>query len=354
MRPAAPYARARARALGAAALLSAVGLGLGPVLGLAAAPAAHAAPAAGAADQDFTLQDPRITESSGLAASRAHPGIYWTHNDQDAPLIYGVDSRTGKTVATLTMKGVGTPRDMEAISVGPDGAIYVGDIGDNLDGSWNHVWIYRFPEPRELRDQTVRATQFDVKYADGARNAEALMVHPKTGRVYIASKKEDGGGLYEGPARLSTSGTNVFRRVGEVPWVTDGAFSPDGRRLVLRGYFTAKEYAWKDGRIADDGTSVGAPFQGQAESVTYTPDGSAFMFGSEGSHSRVVRVDRPGAAGGSSGTSDGTSKAPGATASGGGQTSGDGADQGNFTVGVLVLGGATLLVVGLRRLVRRK
>lgn len=37
------------------------------------------------ADQDFTIKDPRITESSGLAASRAHPGVYWTHNDQDSP-----------------------------------------------------------------------------------------------------------------------------------------------------------------------------------------------------------------------------------------------------------------------------
>ncbi|MCX2180887.1 esterase-like activity of phytase family protein [Streptomyces sp. SKN60] len=325
---------------GAAALVLALGL-----------PLAAAGPAAAAdADQDFVIEDPRITESSGLAASRAHPGIYWTHNDQDAPLIYGIDSRTGKTVATLTMKGVGTPRDMEAISVGPDGNIYVGDIGDNLDGSWNHVWIYRFPEPKELGDQTVKATQYDVKYADGARNAEALMVHPKTGRVYIASKNEDGGGLYAGPERLDPTRTNVFKRIGEVPWVTDGAFSPDGTRLVLRGYLLAKEYAWKDGRLADDGTSVGAPFQGQAESVTYTPDGSAFLFGSEGKQSRVVRVERGG--GQPTGpTSPGDSKKPGG-GTGSAATGTDG-EQGNFTVGVIVLGLATVVVVGLKRLFRK-
>ena len=104
------------------------------------------------------------------------------------------------------------------------------------------------PEPKELRDQTVRATQFTVQYADGPRNAEALMVHPKTGRVYIASKNEDGGGLYEGPQNLSASGTNVFRRIAGIDlWVTDGAFSPDGKRLVLRGYFGAISYAWQDG-----------------------------------------------------------------------------------------------------------
>ncbi|MFF0478246.1 WD40 repeat domain-containing protein [Streptomyces sp. NPDC004284] len=321
---------------------------LGAAAALVLLPAAHARAEGQEPDRDFTIEDPRITESSGLAASRTHPGIYWTHNDQDAPLIYGVDSRTGKTVATLTMTGVGTPRDMEAIAVGPDGDIYVGDIGDNLDGSWDHVWIYRFPEPKELKDQTVRAKQYVVKYADGARNAEALMVHPKTGRVYIASKNQDGGGLYAGPEHLSSSGTNVFRRVDDVPWVTDGAFSPDGDRLVLRGYFTAKEYAWKDGRLGDGGTAVNAPFQGQAESVTYTTDGSAFMFGSEGRNSRVVRVDR---------TSGGPSRKPAETPGGAPKSPSQAAPaddgKGGVTTGFLVLAGATVLVVGVKRLLRK-
>lgn len=324
-------------------------------LGTAALVLLAAVPAGAAdADRDFTIEDPRITESSGIAASRAHPGVYWTHNDQDAPLIYGIDSRTGETVATLTMKGVGTPRDMEGISVGPDGAVYVGDIGDNLDGSWDHVWIYRFPEPEQLKDQTVRATQYDVKYADGARNAEALMVHPKTGRVYIASKNEDGGGLYQGPERLTTSRTNVFRRIGEVPWVTDGAFSPSGDRLVLRGYLSAREYDWRDGRIDGDGTSVGAPFQGQSESVTYTPDGSAFLFGSEGKNSRVVRVDRENGGGNGDGSGDGGKhgETPGGAARPPAASATEG-DKGNVTVGFLVLAGVTVLVVAGKRLRRR-
>ncbi|MGW1510959.1 WD40 repeat domain-containing protein [Streptomyces sp. NPDC002394] len=321
---------------------------LGAAAALVLLPAAHARAEGQEPDRDFTIEDPRITESSGLAASRAHPGIYWTHNDQDAPLIYGVDSRTGKTVATLTMAGVGTPRDMEAIAVGPDGDIYVGDIGDNRDGTWDHVWIYRFSEPKTLKDQTVKARQYVVKYADGARNAEALMVHPKTGRVYIASKNQKGGGLYAGPEHLSSSGTNVFRRVDDVPWVTDGAFSPDGDRLVLRGYFSAEEYAWKDGRLADQGTPIAAPFQGQAESVTYTTDGSAFMFGSEGKNSRVVRVDRT-----SGGPSEEPTRTPGGTPKPPAQATPADGEKGNVTTGFLVLAGATVLVVGVKRLLRR-
>lgn len=312
---------------------------------------AAAAPATaddGSADRSFTIEDPRITESSGLAASRAHPGIYWTHNDSgDGPYVYAVDSRTGKTVATITMRGVGRPRDVEAISLGPDGNLYVGDIGDNLNGSWDHVWIYRFPEPKVLKDATVRATQFDVKYADGARNAEALMVHPKTGRVYIASKNEDGGGLYEGPAELSTGRTNVFRRVGEVPWVTDGAFSPDGKELVLRSYFSARGYAFKDGRLGAD-HAVQAPLQRQAESVTYTADGSALMFGSEGARSDVVRVDIAGAD--SNGADAKSPSKDGGGASATGRTGGDGSEvKGSTLLGAVVLAAVGALVLMNRR-----
>ncbi|MEV0489058.1 WD40 repeat domain-containing protein [Streptomyces atratus] len=322
--------------------------GAAALLVLAGAAAAPATADDGAADRSFTIEDPRITESSGLAASRAHPGIYWTHNDsEDGPYVYAVDSRTGKTVATITMRGVGAPRDVEAISLGPDGNLYVGDIGDNLNGSWDHVWIYRFPEPKVLKNATVRAAQFDVKYADGARNAEALMVHPKTGRVYIASKNEDGGGLYEGPAELSTGRTNVFRRVGEVPWVTDGAFSPDGNELVLRSYFSARGYAFTDGRLGAD-HPVQAPLQRQSESVTYTADGSALMFGSEGARSEVVRVDIAGAD-----RNGGDAKSPskdGGGASAAGGTGGGGSEvQGSTLVGAVVLAAVGALVLMNRR-----
>ncbi|QNE75756.1 WD40 repeat domain-containing protein [Streptomyces finlayi] len=309
-----------------------------------------AAPAvADGADQSFTIEDPRITESSGLAASRLHPGVYWTHNDsEDGPYLYAVDSRTGKTVATVTMRGVGEPRDVEAVSIGPDGNLYVGDIGDNLDGSWDHVWIYRFPEPKQLRDATVRATQFDVTYADGARNAEAMMVHPKTGRVYIASKNEDGGGLYEGPARLSTGGNNVFRRVGEVPWVTDGAFSPDGTRLVLRSYFSARGYAFEDGRLGDD-YRVDAPFQGQSESVTYTADGSAVMFGSEGAGSGVERVDVESGDGAEGGTSP-----SGKARDGAGADTGASGDEGEGQGGSAALGAVIVAAAAVGALVLKR
>ncbi|MET9291110.1 hypothetical protein [Streptomyces sp. NPDC003077] len=337
--------------------------GAAGVLLLPAAAPALAAPASSAAaadDAGFTIEDPRITESSGLAASRAHPGVYWTHNDSDdGPYVYAVDGRTGRTVATITLGGIGAPRDVEAISVGPDGDVYVGDIGDNLGGTWKNVWIYRFREPADLRDQTVRATQYTATYADGPRDAEALMVHPKTGRVYIASKKKTGGALYEGPAHLSPDGGGiVFRKVRDVDlWVTDGAFSPDGTRLVLRGYFGARMYRWSDETARDLG-QVDVPLQIQGESVTFTPDGRTLLYGSEGEGSRVQPVEPKGEQLPENAAKDGNAGKDGGATTGPSGAQGKDAGDGDGLRGpalwaVLAAAGAVLVGMAVRKVLRR-
>ncbi|MFE5816687.1 WD40 repeat domain-containing protein [Streptomyces sp. NPDC056479] len=298
-------------------------------------------------DEDFTIKDPRITESSGLAASRQHPGIYWTHNDQDkGAYLYAVDSSTGETVATITMTGVGTPRDVEAISIGPGNEIWVGDIGDNDGVTWPYVWLYRLPEPKTLKDQTIRATQYVVKYSDGTRDAESMVVHPKTGRVYIIDKHEDGGHLYEGPAELSPSGTNVFKPTTPVDlWATDAAFSPDGETLAVRGYLGGIAYDWNGGKLKRL-ERISVPL-GQGESASYSPDGKKLMLGMEGAGSTVVAEDAPGGVGSSDSSS-------GSGSSASSDDDGDGGPTGDIKVGAVAVVVACVVLLGLRRLLRRR
>ena len=307
------------------------------LVGGLAAPAASASPAADG-DASFRIKDPRITESSGLAASHLHKGVYWTHNDSDdGPYLYAVDSATGRTLARITLSGIGTPRDVEAVSIGPDGRIYVGDIGDNLGGTWPYVWIYALPEPKKLVDQTVRATQYVVKYSDGARDAESMVVDPGDGRVYIVDKKEDGGHLYEGPATLSSSGSNIFKPVATVDlWATDAALSPDGGQLAVRGYFGGVLYDWKGGGRIKRAGRLNVPLQGQGESVTYSADGTKLMFGSEGADSPVTAQDAPG-------------KGPSSSSSGSGSGSGSasGGDDGPVSGRNLKVGAGALIVLAL-------
>jgi len=237
-----------------------------------------------------TIKNPRIGESSGLAASRRHPGVVYTFNDSGGrPQVFaiGPDCRTR---ATLTFAGAQN-RDWEAMAIGPNG-IYVGDIGDNLDGAWPYVTVYRIPEPAVLRSQTLRATAYRIKYADGPRNAETMMIDPRTGRLYIASKAF-GDSLYEGPKRLRTGGFNVMHKVGGAPfYATDGAFAPDGRTFVIRGYWDAEIYRAPGKKIAD----VSIPGQKQGEGITFSADGRSLLVSSEGKDQPLWQVPVPASA----------------------------------------------------------
>jgi hypothetical protein len=165
----------------------------------------------------------------------------------------------------------------------------VGDIGDNQD-LWPEVAVYRVTEPARLRDATVPAVRYRLRYADGPRDAEALLVDPRSNRLYVATKSSDGGGLYRAPARLRTDQVNVLHRVARVPpVVTDGSFAPDGRSFVLRDYQSAYVYTTPGHRVGE----LPLPPQYQGESLTVSPDGHSLLVGSEGPASEVWRVPLP-------------------------------------------------------------
>jgi hypothetical protein len=241
------------------------------------------------------LEDPRIVESSGLALSRRHRAVLWTHNDSDdGPLLYAVGS-DGRTLATLTLGGV-EARDWEGMAAGRDDrgrpVLFVGDIGDN-NGVWPEVAVYRVAEPAALRDATVPAVRYRLRYADGAHDAEALLVDPRGNRLYVATKEVAGGALYRAPARLRTDRVNVLRRLARVPPViTDGAYLPDGRAFVLRDYQGAYVYAAPGKRVG----AFDLPLQRQGESITASADGEAVLAGSEGFDSEIWRVPLPASA----------------------------------------------------------
>jgi hypothetical protein len=295
---------------------------IGVVLGLAMGPGAvvpdaRAAVRAGPeARVAYRVSDPRITEASGLAPSRRHPGIVYMHNDSgDGPRIFAVGP-DGRTRATFTLAGAGN-RDWEGMALGRDGAgrpaLFAADIGDNLGGEWPFVTVYRIPEPTQVRSQTLRATAFRLRYRDGPRDAESVLIHPRTNRLYIASKRVSGA-LYAAPPRLRTTGFNVLRKVGDAPPIaTDAAFAPDGRTFVIRTYTEAYVYAMTaagPGRRLD---VVPLPGQDQGESIAYGLDGVSLLAGSEGADEPLWRVPLPAAARPAPTTTSRSSAPPAAT-----------------------------------------
>jgi hypothetical protein len=156
---------------------------------------------------------------------------------------------------------------------------------------WRSVRVLQVREPEVLRDGRLEWEQYDLVFADGPRNAEALLADPATGRLYVASKETLGAGLYAAPTPLVAGSRNTLRRVGDVPSViTDGAFSADGGRVALVDYVYAWVYRWTGEGLAPEPQRILLPARGQGESVAWTDDGSALLVGSEGVRSAIWRV----------------------------------------------------------------
>ncbi len=97
-----------------------------------------------------TLHSPRVKESSGIAASRAHPGVLWTHNDSgDDAYVYATDL-AGADRGVVRIRGARAV-DWEDIALGPcptqrAACLYIADTGDN-EMARKSVVIYAMAEP---------------------------------------------------------------------------------------------------------------------------------------------------------------------------------------------------------------
>ena len=145
-------------------------------------------------DVVFRFADPEIVESSGLAAAA---GLVTTVNDSgDCARVFTVDA-PGRTVGVTTWDD--EPTDVEALAPAGRGEVWVGDIGDNA-AARDDVTVTRVPVGRG--DRSVAGEAFDLVYPDGPHDAEALLAHPRTGRLFVVTKGVLGGTVYAAPSAL--------------------------------------------------------------------------------------------------------------------------------------------------------
>jgi hypothetical protein len=231
----------------------------------------------------FTINDTRITESSGLAAD---PGgsLYWTVNDSgDRGVAYGI-GLDGSVQGTLNFRA--QPEDVEAVAVHGD-ELYVADIGDN-NGERRSVRVYFFTNPR-ANGLTVTYQAYDFRYPDGKHDAETLLVD-ESGRLFIVTKGRKAG-IYEAPASPKRTGVNELEKVGSAPSnVTDGTFLPGGERIALLTYSSVQVIDANNYQVV---VSAPIPEQPQAESLTLSLDQTSLLIGSEGKKSKVYSVPVP-------------------------------------------------------------
>ena len=254
------------------------------------------------------VQAVEISEASGLAASRQNPGVLWTHNDSSYPGTVFALSTNGLLISRYSVPNV-FGGDFEDIAIGPGPRpehqyIYLGDIGDNFLRRPN-IRVIRFPEPavylyqtnNPLAEYVSGAQEIWLQYPDGPFDAEALMVDPLTGDLFIATKATNISRIYRASrADLDGGGPVGLTFVRELSFsgfrsVSAGDISSDGRLIAMRR--NARAWWWTRGSSQTVGDALGATpstmplvtstlTEPNGESLALHPTGLGFYTLSEG------------------------------------------------------------------------
>jgi len=226
-----------------------------------------------------------IKEASGLAASIANPGLLWTLNDSGNDANVFLIDKDLNIVMTVSLAEA-CNRDWEDIAVGPgpDSTktyIYVGDIGDNM-ARHNYKYVYRFEEPvfenaeRELRVTKYATLEFRLPYE--RQDSETLMVDPLSTEIYIIGKREKSVTVYRiNQTELNEGTAEVAARLN-LTGIVGGAFSPDGREILLKNIYNV--YYWE----RRPGESLKKVLEGKPKVLPYKrePQGEAITFAHDG------------------------------------------------------------------------
>ena len=236
-----------------------------------------------------------ITEASGIVASRQNPGVLWTHNDSGyAGSIFAL-STNGTLLGRYYLPTVFFG-NFEDIAIGPGGTpehqyVYLGDLGDNL-GTRLSIRVFRFPEPALYSYFSnsppilplVAAQEIELKYPDKPFDAEALMVDPLTGDLFISTKETNSARIYRASrAELDGGGPVVMSFIREMAFsgfrsVSAGDISEDGRLIVMR----RNGRAWVWNRQLSQSVGAALASSGSTQPVAEDLNGEAIGFHASG------------------------------------------------------------------------
>ena len=240
---------------------------------------------------------PRVKESSGIAVSRTHRGLLWTHNDSgDGPYLYATDT-TGADRGARRLP-VDDPIDWEDMAEGPCPAtpgrcLYVADTGDN-DQRRASVNVHAVPEPdppggpADTSGVTAAPLTLRLRYPDAPHDVEAIFVTP-AGELYLVSKGRTP------PVRVFRVPRDAWRSTGVVTAtlvqglgipverddgrrVTAAALSPSGRTVAVRTYTSIHFFSLRpDGRLTAAGACELGRLEPQGEAITFLDDATVLL-----------------------------------------------------------------------------
>ena len=263
--------------------------------------------------QTGRLADTELDESSGMVASVAEPGVFWSQNDSgNDEHLFAYDS-TGRALGRVLVRGAKN-RDWEALAAGPcaEGqCLVIGDVGDYL-ARRNALTLYQIAEPLRTAESVPVRRTLTLRYADAPHDVEAMYAGPD-GTLWLITKRPQRARtgaprpvrVYEVPRMAWEGGAYTAQVVDSLPvtpekgklhdWVTDASLSPlqpDGRRRVVLLTYGALYVFDADPATGRPGALVARctlPIrEDTAESVAWLDDGR-IQVGTEGTRGAIYR-----------------------------------------------------------------
>ena len=138
------------------------------------------------------LTNTRLTESSGVVASRQYPGVFWTHTDGGGgkkQLLFAMN-REGRTSGEFYVVGASIS-DWEDIAIDDQHHLFVGDIGNN-NAAKTQLAVHQIDEPDpKSRTPSVKITRtWQLRFPGTPFDCESLFIWQTNG--YVISKVFDG------------------------------------------------------------------------------------------------------------------------------------------------------------------
>ncbi len=190
----------------------------------------------------------------------------------------------------MTLNGVAV-FDPEDIAITEGGDLVLADVGDNSSVR-KSIQLYRFPEPSP-NSTTTDATRIDLRYPDGAHNAEAMLLTPDATSAVVFTKERNGVSAVF-MAALNATTEQVMTRIGTITITGERHAQPNlvtaadlvGSVIVLRTYangYTLSASAGKPLVVVLRATPkrFDLPPMVQGEALCASPDGHTLVTASE-------------------------------------------------------------------------